>query len=109
MSEPGEFRWYVDGRRYAMQMFWWSSSKSDRGGGVKPSAEADLNPWPAPFDQSFYLVLNVAVGGGFPGNSDKTTIFSAEMVVDYVRVHAKAGGYGETKPRSPGKLPFSKR
>jgi beta-glucanase (GH16 family) len=106
--EPGEIRWYVDGERYATQSFWWSSSKSDAGKGVKPGAEADLNPWPAPFDQPFYLVMNVAVGGRFPGNPDRTTVFPAEMVVDYVRVYEKVGGYGKPGPRGKGKLPFEK-
>ena len=80
-----------------------------RGKGVNPTSEADLNPWPAPFDQPFYLVMNVAVGGRFLGNPDKTTVFPAEMVVDYVRVYDKVGGYGKPKPRGKGKLPFAKR
>ena len=106
--EPGEIRWYVDGHQYAAQSFWWSSSKMDGDKGLKPTKEADLNPWPAPFDQPFYLVMNVAVGGKFLGNPDKTTVFPVEMLVDYVRVYDKVGGYGETKPRGEGKLPFGK-
>jgi beta-glucanase (GH16 family) len=105
--EPGEMRWSVDGHTYATQSFWWSSSKSEGDKGVKPNREADLNPWPAPFDQPFYIVMNVAVGGRFPGKPDKTTAFPVEMVVDYVRVYEKAGGYGKTKPRGEGKLPFA--
>jgi len=106
--EPGEMRWYVDGKQYATQSFWWSSSKVDGAKGAKPTMEADLNPWPAPFDQPFYLVMNVAVGGKFLGNPDKTTVFPAEMVIDYVRVYEKVGGYGKTRPRGEGKLPFEK-
>ena len=106
--EPGEVRWYVDGQQYAAQSFWWSSSKAAGTKGLKPSNEADLNPWPAPFDQPFYLVMNLAVGGKFLGNPDKTTVFPAEMVVDYVRVYDKIPGYGKTKPRSEGPLPFRK-
>jgi beta-glucanase (GH16 family) len=106
--EPGEVRWSVDGRRYAAQSFWWSSSKADRGRGQRPASEADLNPWPAPFDQPFYLLMNVAVGGKFPGNPDQTTAFPAEMVVDYVRVYDRVGGYGKAKPRGEGKFPFGK-
>jgi hypothetical protein len=52
--------------------------------------------------------MNVAVGGKFPGKPDKTTAFPVEMVVDYVRVYEKVGGYGELKPRGAGKLPFEK-
>ena len=104
--EPGEIRWSVDGERYSTQSFWWSSSKADGGKGAKPAKEADLNPWPAPFDQPFYLIMNVAVGGKFPGNPDKSTTFPVEMVVDYVRAYEKVGGYGTTRPRGEGKLPF---
>jgi beta-glucanase (GH16 family) len=106
--EPGEIRWYVDGRLYSTQSFWWSSSKSDGAKGAKPAREADLNAWPAPFDQPFYLIINLAVGGQFPGRPDKTTEFPAEMLVDYVRVYDKMGGYGAVKPRGEGKLPFAK-
>jgi beta-glucanase (GH16 family) len=37
------------------------------------------------FDSPFFLLLNVAVGGTFPGSPDATTVFPQEMVVDYVR------------------------
>jgi beta-glucanase (GH16 family) len=107
--EPGEVRWLVDGKQYAAQSFWWSSRKSDGAKGAKPTKEADLHPWPAPFDQPFYLVMNVAVGGKFLGNPDPATVFPAEMVVDYVRVYEKVGGYGKTKPRGDGPLPFGNR
>jgi beta-glucanase (GH16 family) len=40
-----------------------------------------------PFDQSFYIILNLAVGGGWVGNPDSTTIFPAKMEVDWVRVY----------------------
>lgn len=106
--EPGEVRWSVDGQRYAAQSFWWSSGKSDGAMESNPTKETDLNPWPAPFDQPFYLVMNVAVGGKFLGNPDKTTVFPAEMLIDYVRVYEKVGGYGKSKPRGEGKLPFGK-
>jgi len=104
--EPGEIRWLVDDHPYAAQSFWWSSSKTEGANGVRPAKESDLNSWPAPFDQPFYLVMNVAVGGRFVGKPDKTTVFPAEMVVDYVRAYEKVGGYTEAKPRGEGKLPF---
>lgn len=40
----------------------------------------------AEFQQKFFLILNVAVGGNWPGNPDTTTIFPQSMYVDYVRV-----------------------
>ncbi len=108
--EPGEMRWYVDVQLYQTQSFWWSSSgRDERRNGVNPRREADLNPWPAPFDQPFYIVMNVAVGGRFLGNPDGTTVFPVEMVVDYVRVYDKTDGYGKATPRGKGKLPFAKR
>ena len=107
--EPGEIRWYVDGRLYSTQAFWWSSGRTEGGKGARPAREADLNPWPAPFDQRYYIVMNVAVGGNFVGKPDKTTRFPAEMLVDYVRVYDKVGGYGKPRPRGEGKLPFDKR
>src|SRR5581483_9572849 len=105
----GEIRWSVDGRVYATQRFWWSSSTSDGGRGANPRSEADLNQWPAPFDRPFFLIMNLAVGGKFLGNPNATTPFPAEMLVDYVRVYDKADGYGKTRPRGPGKLPFRNR
>jgi beta-glucanase (GH16 family) len=106
--EPGEMRWYVDGTLSQTQDFWWSSSKMDGKKAAKPAKEADLNAWPAPFDQPFYILMNVAVGGKFLGNPNRTTVFPAEMVVDYVRVYDKVGGYGAPKARGEGKLPFAK-
>ncbi len=40
------------------------------------------------FDRPFFLLLNVAVGGNWPGNPDATTVFPQQMLVDYVRVYA---------------------
>jgi beta-glucanase (GH16 family) len=106
--EPGKISWSVDDKVYSTQSFWWSSSKLDGAKGAKPGHESDLNPWPAPFNQPFYMVMNVAVGGRFLGNPDKTTKFPAEMVVDYVRVYDKVGGYGVPQPRGEGNLPSGK-
>ena len=38
------------------------------------------------FQEKFFLILNVAVGGNWPGSPDATTIFPQSMYVDYVRV-----------------------
>jgi len=40
------------------------------------------------FDHRFYILVNVAVGGDWPGSPDDTTEFPARMVVDYVRVYS---------------------
>ena len=72
--DPNELRWYVDDVLFAMQNAW-----STTGG-----------PYPAPFDQPFYLLLNVAVGGDFPGAPNATTEFPVTMEVDWVRVYSGA-------------------
>lgn len=105
--EPGEIRFSVDGNPSVTKNFWWSSSRTDAGKRVVPQSEADLNPWPAPFDQPFYIIMNLAVGGDYLGNPDKSTRFPVEMQVDYVRVFQKIGGYGPVKPRAAGTLPFA--
>ncbi|MBN1542314.1 glycoside hydrolase family 16 protein [candidate division KSB1 bacterium] len=68
---PGVFRWYVDGELYQTQTQWYSSNGS----------------FPAPFDEFFHLVLNVAVGGNWPGNPDNSTVFPQKMIIDHVRVY----------------------
>ena len=73
-------RFYVDDKMYYKVSDWFTK---------KPGM--DKEPFPAPFDQKFYLILNVAVGGSWPGNPDSSTKFdeSAQMVVDYVKVYQK--------------------
>ena len=39
------------------------------------------------FNQSFYMILNIAVGGNFPGSPNSSTVFPQTMLVDYVRVY----------------------
>lgn len=72
--EEGEIRWYVDGQRYQTQTDWRSTGAA----------------FPAPFDQRFHLVLNVAVGGNWPGNPDATTVFPQSMDIDWVRVYRRS-------------------
>jgi beta-glucanase (GH16 family) len=69
--EPGgAIRWYVDGNLYQTR------------------TQADLPAgavWV--FDRPFFILLNLAVGGSWPGNPDATTVFPQRMYVDYVRVY----------------------
>lgn len=77
--EPGEFRFYVDGEHYHTVNDWYS-----RVGNTE-------RPYPAPFNKEFYIQLNLAVGGNWPGNPDETTDFEkAEFEIDYVRLYQKA-------------------
>ncbi|BCJ46845.1 hypothetical protein GCM10010168_36330 [Actinoplanes ianthinogenes] len=51
----------------------------------KDTVENTRGPWI--YDHPFYLILNLAVGGDFPGPIDSTTPFPSRMLVDYVRVY----------------------
>ena len=66
---PDEIRWYVD------DVLYFSRTPSD----IAPEF------WP--FNEQFYFILNVAVGGNWPGSPDATTVFPQVMEVDYVRVY----------------------
>ncbi|AZB41113.1 glycosyl hydrolase family protein [Bacillus sp. FJAT-42376] len=87
--EPGEIRWYVDGVLYARQNDWYSKNEN----------AAAPYTYPAPFDRDFYLQLNLAVGGNWPGYPDSTTVFPSRMLVDYVRVYELDGKYREAGER----------
>lgn len=53
------------------------------------------------FDQPFFILLNVAIGGNFPGNPDATTFqqgMTQEMDIDYVRVYQRAGAQPQLQP-----------
>ncbi len=41
------------------------------------------------FDRPFFVILNLAVGGAWPGNPDATTVFPQTMLVDYVRIYKR--------------------
>ena len=87
-----EIRWYFDGQLYAMQNSWDSS--------------ADGKDFPAPFDQPFHILLNVAVGGNFPGSPDGSTPFPVTMEVDWVRVYSGEEPIGPPPtPADPGTIP----
>jgi len=82
--KEGQMRWFVDGEMFftATQDDWHA-----------PSASADSDP-NAPFDQAFYLMLNLAVGGNYPDNFNEKQFnpasFPSELWVDWVRVYACA-------------------
>ncbi len=65
-------RWYVDGQLYETQ--------------TAASLPAGSR-WV--FDHPFFLLINVAVGGSWPGSPDATTVFPQQMLVDYVRVYRR--------------------
>jgi beta-glucanase (GH16 family) len=71
--EPNVIRFYLDEHLYATR------TPADLPKGTK---------WV--YDHPFFLLLNVAVGGGWPGSPDATSTFPQEMLVDYVRVYRRA-------------------
>lgn len=78
--DTGEVRWFLDDQLY------FRAGKNTVMWPAPPGAAL-----PAPFDQPFYLIMNLAVGGTWPGDPDDTTVFPAVMQVDYVRVFQRKG------------------
>jgi beta-glucanase (GH16 family) len=76
--EPNIIRWYLDGVLYH------SVTKDDWYSSVAPGNDL------APFDVPFHLLLNVAVGGNFPGNPNGSAVYPQTLEVDYVRVYERA-------------------
>jgi beta-glucanase (GH16 family) len=68
--EPKAIRFYVDDHLYTTR------TPADLPQGAK---------WV--YKHPFFILLNVAVGGGWPGNPDSSTLFPQTMLVDYVRVY----------------------
>jgi beta-glucanase (GH16 family) len=82
-----EMRWYADGTLYKVENSWSSA------GGA----------YPAPFDEPFYVLFNLAVGGSFPGSPDGSTPSPATMEVDWIRVYS--GEAPPVTPADPGIIP----
>ena len=77
--EPGLIRWYIDGNLYHEESDWYSTTVGQ--GTVS---------YPAPFDQPFYIILNLAIGGSWVGYPNSQTSFEDNpYVIDYVRVYQK--------------------
>jgi len=83
--EEGKIQWLVDGELYQTQTSWYTSGAN----------------FPAPFDQQFHIILNLAVGGNWPGNPDASTQFPQEYTIDYVRVYQKNATAINEKDQKP--------
>ena len=70
--EENVVRWYVDDNLYETRT---------------PSDVPSGGHWV--YDHPFFLILNVAVGGAFPGSPDDTTQFPQRLLVDYIRVYER--------------------
>jgi beta-glucanase (GH16 family) len=64
-----QVKWYVDGNLFS------TVNKSDFGTTAYP------------FNEEFYFIINLAVGGNWPGSPDATTFLPQWLIVDYVRVY----------------------
>ena len=73
--EPDRIRWYLDDQLYST---------------LTPEDLQGRHPWV--FDQDFFLLLNVAVGGTFSVTPDPSATFPQTMLVDYIRIYASASG-----------------
>lgn len=62
-------RWFIDEQLYSIKI------------------DDNLGTFPWRFDKEFHIILNVAIGGNWPGYPDNSTVFPQQMLVDYVRVY----------------------
>lgn len=70
--DKSSIKWFLDGKRYFEGKIKATNQNTDE------------------FQQPFYIILNMAVGGKWPGKPDNTTLFPDTLCVDYVRVYKKA-------------------
>lgn len=69
--QPNQIQFYVDGNLYE----------------TVTSAQQTSGTWE--FNNTFYFLLNMAVGGNWPGSPDASTVFPQTMYVNYVRAYAQ--------------------
>ena len=82
--EPAEIRFYVDQTLFAT---FTPQSPIKIPGSTAPSTPSEIaGAWV--FDHPYFLLLNVAVGGDWPGPPDATSSYPQSMLIDYVRVYA---------------------
>jgi beta-glucanase (GH16 family) len=80
--DPGKITWFVDDEEVYSTSDWYTGTDDD-----------NQITYPAPFDQDFYIILNLAVGGSWVGNPDEDTyenMNDKSYEVDYVRVYQKS-------------------
>ncbi len=85
---PQQLRWYLDGSLYF----------------TVNANQVDATTWANATNHGFFVILNVAIGGGWPGNPTASTASGAPMNVDYVRVYYAnaAGAATATRTNTPG-------
>lgn len=96
--QPNQIRWFLDGNNFF----------------TLTSNQVDATTWSNATNHGFFLILNVAMGGGFPaafgGGPTAATTPGVPMVVDYVRVFTRGGAPTPTPPPTPppGNLALNK-
>ena len=92
--DPDEIRWYVDGELYSTLNNWYAEA-----------GEEGNFPYPAPFDEEFHLLFNMAVGGTFDSEVSSAEVEVDEngvcMDIDYVRWYQREGGYDNWEIEQP--------
>jgi hypothetical protein len=83
---PEQIRWYLDGSNFF----------------TVNANQVDATTWANAVDHGFFIILNVAMGGGFPaafgGGPTSSTTSGVPMLVDYVRAYTSGGSSGGTTP-----------
>jgi beta-glucanase (GH16 family) len=81
---PEQIRWYLDGQNYF----------------TVNSTQVDATTWANAVDHPFFIIYDLAMGGGFPdafgGGPNAATVSGGQMNIDYVAVYNKAPGGGGT-------------
>jgi beta-glucanase (GH16 family) len=75
-TSPQQIRWYVDGNNYF----------------TLAANRVDATTWANATNHGFFPILNVAIGGGWPGNPTGATASGVPMLVDYVGIYSRGGG-----------------
>ncbi len=81
---PQQLRWYLDGVLYH----------------TVNATQVDATTWNNATNHGFFIILNVAIGGGWPGNPTASTVSGIPMNVDYVRVYYANGAGAATPTRT---------
>ena len=81
---PQQMRWYLDGSNYF----------------TVNANQVDATTWANATNHGFFIILNVAMGGGWPVNPTTSTASSMPMNVDYVRVYYANGSGNATATRT---------
>jgi hypothetical protein len=87
---PEQIRWYLDGNNFF----------------TVNANQVDATTWANAVDHGFFMILDLAMGGGFPaafgGGPTGSTASGVPMLVDYVAAYTSGGGGGGTPPPPTG-------